>query len=93
MNARRTNRKREQETSRSVRDKEREVLLHKILGVAHFVAQQAANVAQNTPFICSTAYRKLLICIRWEYYPANFKTAAFNHSATPPFLSITGNAT
>jgi predicted ATPase len=27
---------------------------------------------------------RLLICIRWEYCLANFKTAAFNHSATPP---------
>jgi hypothetical protein len=51
-------------------------LLHKILGVAHSVAQKAAKVAQNTPFLCSTAYRKLLICIRWEYYLVNFKTAA-----------------
>jgi SEC-C motif len=70
----------------AIRDKGRgeKVLLHKILRVAHSVAQKAAKVAQNTPFLCSTAYRKLLICIRWEYYLANFKTAAFNHSATPP---------
>jgi hypothetical protein len=64
--------------------KERGVLLHKILSVAHFVAQKAAKAAQNTPFLCSTSYRKLLICMKWEYYLANFKTAAFNHSATPP---------
>ncbi len=75
--------------SNSRQGKEREVLLHKILGVAHSVAQKAAKVAQNTPFLCSTAYRKLLICIRWEYYLANFKTAGFNRSPTPPFLSIT----
>jgi hypothetical protein len=37
----------------------------------------------------STAYRKLLICIRWEYYLANFKTAGFNRSSTPPFLILT----
>jgi hypothetical protein len=70
--------------SNSRQGKEREVLLHKILGVAHSVAQKAAKVAQNTPFLCSTAYRKLLICIRWEYYLANFKTAGFNRSPTPP---------
>jgi hypothetical protein len=32
-------------------------------------------------------YRKLLICIRREYYLANFKTAALNHSATSPFFN------
>src|SRR6266404_3402302 len=89
--ARRTNRKHEQENEplNSRQGKEREVLLHKILGVAHFVAQKAAKVAQNTPFLGSTAYRKLLICIRWEYYLANFKTAGFNRSPTPPFLILT----
>ena len=71
--------------SNSRQGKEREVLLHKILRVAHSVAQKAAKVAQNTLFLCSTVYRKLLICIRWEYYPANFKTAGFNRSPTPPF--------
>src|ERR1700681_2181121 len=75
--------------SNSRQGTEREVLLHKILRVAHSVAQKAAKVAQNTPFLCSTAYRKLLICIRWEYYLANFKTAGFNHSPTPPFLIVT----
>jgi hypothetical protein len=78
-------------TSRSIRDKEREVLLHKILGVAHFVAQKAAKVAQNTPFLCSTAYRKLLICIRWEYYLANFKTAAFSQLGHSSVLHCTLN--
>ncbi len=70
--------------SNSRQGTEREVLLHKILRVAHSVAQKAAKVAQNTPFLCSTAYRKLLICIRPGYYLANFKTVAFSHSATPP---------
>ena len=59
-------------------------MLHKIIFVAHSVAQIGAKTAQNTPFRCSTVYRKLLICFRWGYYLANFKTAAFNHSATPP---------
>src|ERR1700730_10446184 len=72
--------------------RERKVLLHKILRVAHSVAQKAAKVAQNTPFLCSTAYRKLLICIRWGYYLANFKTAGFNRSPTPPFLILTDTA-
>jgi hypothetical protein len=66
---------------------EREVLLHKILRVAHSVAQKAAKVAQNTLFLCSTAHRKLLICIRREYYLANFKTAAFSQP-TPPFFIV-----
>jgi hypothetical protein len=70
--------------SNSRQGKEREVLLHKILRVAHSVAQITAKAAQNSPFRCSTMYRKLLICIRSGYYLANFKTAAFNHSATPP---------
>jgi len=70
--------------SNSRQGKEREILLHKILRVAHSVAQKAAKTAQNTPFRCGTVYRKLLICIRCEYYLANFKTAAFSHSATPP---------
>jgi Skp family chaperone for outer membrane proteins len=50
--ARRTNRKHEQENEpiNSRQGKEREVLLHKILRVAHSVAQKAAKVAQNTPF-------------------------------------------
>src|ERR1700731_4685097 len=72
--------------------REREVLLHKILRVAYFVAQKAAKVAQNTPFLCSTAHRKLLICIRWEYSLANFKTAGFNRSPTPPSLILTHSA-
>jgi hypothetical protein len=59
--------------SNSRQGKEREVLLHKILRVAPSVAQKAAKAAQ-TPFLCSTASRKLLICIRWEYYLANFDT-------------------
>ena len=42
---------------------EREILLHKILSVAHSVAQKAAKAAQNTPFRCGTLYRKLLICV------------------------------
>ncbi len=75
--------------SNSRQGKKREVLLHKILCVAHSVAQITAKVAQNSPFRCSTMYRKLLICIRPGYYLANFKTAAFNHSATPPLLIIT----
>jgi hypothetical protein len=68
-------------------------VLHKIIFVAHSVAQIGAKTAQNTPFRCSTVYRKLLICFRWGYYLANFKTAGFNRSPTPPFLSITGNST
>jgi len=75
--------------SNSRQGKEREVLLHKILRVAHSVAQITAKAAQNSPFRCSTMYRKLLICIRSGYYLANFKTAGFNHSPTPPLLSIT----
>jgi len=70
--------------SNSRQGKEREVLLHKILRVAHSVAQITAKAAQNSPFRCSTMYRKLLICIRSGYYLANFKTVAFSHSATPP---------
>jgi len=42
-----------------------DVLLHKILCVAHSVAQIADKSAQIAPFWCSTMYRKLLICIRW----------------------------
>jgi hypothetical protein len=83
------NAKQENEPLNSRQGKEREVLLHKILGVAHSVAQKAAKVIQNTPFLCSTAYRKLLICIRCEHYLVNFKTAGFNRSPTPPFLIIT----
>jgi hypothetical protein len=67
-------------------------VLHKIIFVAHSVAQIGAKIAQNTPFRCSTVYRKLLICFRWGYYLANFKTAGFNRSPTPPFLSITCNS-
>ena len=36
-------------------------------------------------------YRKLLICIRSGYYLANFKTAGFNRSPTPPLPIITCN--
>ena len=72
--------------SNSRQGKEREVLLHKILRVAHSVAQITAKAAQNSPFRCSTMYRKLLICIRSGYYLANFKTAGFNRSPTPPFF-------
>jgi len=53
-------------------------LLPKILAVAHSVAQNVAKAAQNTPFRCGTVCRKLLICIRWEYSLAIFKTAAFS---------------
>src|SRR5579859_5996636 len=74
--------------SNSRQGKEREVLLHKILRVAHSVAQITAKAAQNSPFRCGTMYRKLLICIRPGYYLANFKTAALNHSATPPILIL-----
>jgi len=79
--------------SNSRQGKEREVVLHKIIFVAHSVARIGAKTAQNTPFRCSTVYRKLLICFRWGYYLANFKTAAFNHSATPPhwFYCTCGN--
>jgi hypothetical protein len=70
--------------SNSRQGQEREVALHKIIFVAHSVAQIAAKNAQNTAFRCSTMCRKLLICFRWGYYLASFKTAAFNHSATPP---------
>jgi len=40
--------------SNSRQGKEREVLLHKILRVAHSVAQITAKAAQNSPFRCST---------------------------------------
>jgi hypothetical protein len=63
-------------------------VLHNIIFVAHSVAQIAAKTAQNTPFRCSTMYRKLLICFRWGYYLANFKTAGFNRSPTPPLMII-----
>ena len=63
-------------------------MLHKIIFVAHSVAQIGAKTAQNTPFRCSTVYRKLLICFTWGYYLANFKTAGFNRSPTPPFLIL-----
>jgi hypothetical protein len=62
----------------------RAVLLHKIPAVAHSVAHFAGKPAQNTPNLCNTLCRKLLICIRWEYYLSDFKTVAFSHSATPP---------
>src|ERR1700694_3414758 len=75
--------------SNSRQGKEREVLLHKILRVAHSVAQITAKAAQNRPFRCSTMYRKLLICIRSGYYLANFKTAGFNRSPTPPVMYST----
>src|SRR5882762_5399286 len=75
--------------SNSRQGKEREVLLHKILRVAHSVAQITAKAAQNSPFRCSTMYLKLLICIRSGYYLANFKTAGFNRSPTPPLLILT----
>src|SRR5712664_1306669 len=75
--------------SNSRQGKEREVLLHKILCVAHSVAQITAKAAQNTPLRCSTMYRKLLICIRPGYYLANFKTAGFNRSPTPPPIILT----
>src|SRR5712664_150650 len=75
--------------SNSRQGKEREVLLHKIRRVAHSVAQITAKAAQNSPFRCSTMYRKLLICIRSGYYLANFKTAGFNHSPTPPIMYST----
>jgi hypothetical protein len=50
------------------------------------VAHSAAKAAQNTPKRCSAVCRNLLICIGWEYYLTNFKTAALSHSATPPHL-------
>ena len=65
--------------------------MHTILRVAHSVAQITPKAAQNSPFRCSTMYRKLLICIRSGYYLANFKTAGFNRSPTPPFLIIACN--
>jgi hypothetical protein len=46
--------------------KGREVLLHKILGVAHFVAHFAAKTAQNRLNRCTGRYRKLLICLRTD---------------------------
>src|SRR5208283_600755 len=52
--------------------------------VAHSVAHFVAKPAQNTPNPCNALCCKLLICIRRAYYLADFKTAAFNHSATPP---------
>src|SRR3984893_7047106 len=75
--------------SNSRQRKEREVLLHKILRVAHSVAQITAKAAQNSPFRCSTMYRKLLIWIRSGYYLANFKTAGFNRSPPPPVMYST----
>ncbi len=77
--------------SNSRQGKEREILLHKILRVAHSVAQNAAKTAQNTPFRCSTVYRKLLICFRWGYYLTNFKTAAFNQLGHSSILHCTLN--
>jgi hypothetical protein len=62
----------------------RAMLLHKIPAVAHSVAQKAAKPAQNTPNLCTTLCCKLLMCIRWAYYLSDFKTVAFNRSATPP---------
>src|SRR3984893_12168996 len=78
--------------SNSRQRKEREVLLHTILRVAHSVAQITAKAAQNSPFRCSTMYRKLLICIRPGYYLANFKTARFDRSRTPPFPILSAGA-
>jgi hypothetical protein len=49
-----------------------------VYAVAHF----AAKPAQNAPKGCVTLCRKLLICIRWGYYPADFKTAAFTRVPT-----------
>jgi hypothetical protein len=50
--------------SNSRQGKEREVLLHKILRVAHSVAQNAAKTSQNRLNQCTGTYRKLLICLR-----------------------------
>ena len=60
------------------------VLLHKIPAVAHSVAHFAGKPAQNTPNLCNPLCCKLLICIRRAYYLSDFKTVAFNRSATPP---------
>jgi hypothetical protein len=49
--------------SNSRQGKEREFLLHKIIFVAHSVAQIVAQTAQNTPFRCRGVWRKLLICL------------------------------
>ena len=66
--ARRTIRKREQENEplNSRQGKEREVLLHTILGVAHFVAPFSAKTAQNRLNRCTGTYRKLLTCLRTD---------------------------
>src|SRR5271155_5774749 len=77
--------------SNSRQGKEREVVLHKIIFVAHSVAQIGAKTAQNTPFRCSTVYRKLLICFRWGYYLANFKTAAFSQLGHSSAVNCTLN--
>src|SRR5271163_3272042 len=59
--------------SNSRQGKAREVVLHKIVFVAHSVAQIGAKTAQNTPFRCSTVYRKLLICFRRGVLPSEFQ--------------------
>jgi len=48
-----------------------------VYAVAHFAAKPP-KTPQNDQFV-----------FRWEYYLADFKTAAFSHSATPPHESIT----
>ena len=67
-------------------------LLHTFRIVAHSVAQIADKPAQIAPKRCSTVCPKLLICFKWEYYLANFKTAGFNHSPTPPLLILAYSA-
>jgi len=68
-----------------------------VYAVAHSVAHFAAKPAQNAPKRCVALCRKLLICIRWGYYLADFKTAAFSqlgHSSVSNlnlFLELAAN--
>ena len=65
--------------------------LHKIRAVAYLVAQKDDKPAQNTPFPCTTACRKLLICIRWEYYLSNFKPPVSTAHLLLRFLILCAN--
>jgi hypothetical protein len=47
-----------------------------------------ANYHGDIAHRCGNKGATTTVRIRWEYCLANFKTAAFNHSATPPFFIV-----
>ena len=64
-------------------------------GVTHFQncctfrCTKSCQSRPKNPFRYGTPYRKLLICMISWYCLANFKTAGFNRSPTPPLLILT----